>query len=34
MRFKELEKVVLKTDHPEEGLHAGDLGTVVAVYER
>ena len=34
MRFSELEPVVLKQDHPEAGLRAGDLGTVVAVYER
>ncbi len=34
MRIRELEPVVLKYDHPEEGLQAGDLGTVVAVYEK
>ena len=34
MRFKELESVVLKTDHPEAGIRAGDLGTVVATYHK
>jgi hypothetical protein len=34
MKFKELEPVVLKKDHPKAGLRVGDLGTVVAVYER
>jgi len=29
---KELERVVLKKDVPEEGLVAGDVGTVVHVY--
>ena len=33
MKFKELEAVVLITDHPESGVRRGDLGTVVAVYE-
>jgi hypothetical protein len=32
MTFKELEPVVLKRDHPEAGVCAGDLGTVVARY--
>ena len=30
----ELETVVLKVDLPEEGLRAGDLGTVVLVHVR
>lgn len=33
MRFKLLDCVVLKRDLPEHGLRAGDLGTVVEVYE-
>ena len=32
MKFKELEPVVLKADHPEAGVRSGDLGTVVARY--
>ncbi len=31
--IKEHERVVLKTDVPAEGLKAGDVGTVVHVYE-
>ena len=33
MRFKTLECVVLARDIPEEGLRAGDLGTVVETYD-
>lgn len=33
MNFKLLETVVLARDVPEHGLQAGDLGTVVEVYE-
>lgn len=33
MRFELLDCVVLKRDLPEHGLRAGDLGTVVEVYE-
>jgi hypothetical protein len=32
MRMKELERVVLKTDLPEQGLQAGDIGTIVLVH--
>lgn len=32
MKFKELDIVVLKKDHPEFGVRTGDLGTVVAAY--
>ena len=31
--MKEFERVVLKRDLPEEGLVAGDVGTIVHVYE-
>lgn len=32
--IKELEDVVLTTDLPEHGLRAGDIGTVVHVYQQ
>lgn len=33
MKFRPLDSVVLKHDHDEYGLRAGDLGAVVEVYE-
>jgi hypothetical protein len=33
MKFKELEKVVLVRDLPQQGLRKGDLGAVVQFYE-
>ncbi len=33
MRFKNLESVVLKRDLPDDGLRAGDVGTVVETYD-
>jgi hypothetical protein len=33
MKFKTLDTVVLERDLPEHGLHRGDLGAVVDVYE-
>lgn len=33
MRYEELDQVVLSKDLAEHGLRAGDLGTVVMVYE-
>jgi hypothetical protein len=32
--IEELDRVVLTTDLPEEGLKAGDIGTVVLVHEK
>jgi hypothetical protein len=32
MAFNTLDSVVLTVDHPESGLRAGDMGTVVEVY--
>lgn len=32
MDYKELDTVVLRRDFPEQGLRAGDLGSVVQVY--
>ena len=33
MKFKTLDTVVLTRDLPQHGLHTGDLGAVVEVYE-
>lgn len=33
MKFKFLDRVVLKQDLPEHGLEVGDLGTIVETYE-
>jgi hypothetical protein len=34
MEIKELDVVVLNTDLPDDGLHVGDIGTVVHIFHR